>query len=413
MGIYEDNLTVLQSKFPEVYNWILKEGEDERIEIIRTKSGLDNLRFRGLPGEQICLYGMDNPLEEEVERCKDKEFLADKNTFLIGIGLGYILDVLKRKISRSHKVIVFEYHAAVLKKALTQTDVAGLLQDDALIFSLPDDESLKEIVTKNTPTHVNQVEFLWGSPRGLEHRKEYVELKERVFKISSQAMSFAVASVRGGHDLAYNEIQNIPKFLFSPGVKKLFNLFEKVPGFIISAGPSLERNIHLLREAKGNALLLATAPVVRILLAYDIQPDLMISIDFAEGNSIHFEGLCEGHGIPLIHPITLTPRIVRDFQGDMFGIQDEGTWLSENWENKGILGASGSVAGMALKAAIAFGCDPIILVGQDLSYSDKTHIEGSARSRKFDRIQQGEEVYWGRSSWPASFDIRTLHILSP
>ena len=171
MGIYENNLRVLKSKFPEVYEWILKEGEDERIEIIRTKSGLSNLRFKGLPGEQICLYGMDNPLEEEIERCKDKEFSADKNTFLIGIGLGYILDVIKKKMQRGHKVVVFEHHATVLKKALSQTDVTGLLQEDALIFSLPDDASMKETVTKNTPTHVSQVEILWGSPRGLGAKK--------------------------------------------------------------------------------------------------------------------------------------------------------------------------------------------------------------------------------------------------
>lgn len=102
MSIYENNLRVLKSKFPEVYDWIQKEGEDESIEIIRTKSGLSNLRFKGFPGEQECLYGMDNPLEEETERCKNIEFPSDKITFLIGIGLGYILDVIKKKIGRAH-----------------------------------------------------------------------------------------------------------------------------------------------------------------------------------------------------------------------------------------------------------------------------------------------------------------------
>lgn len=188
----------------------------------------------------------------------------------------------------------------------------------------------------------------------------------------------------------------MPKFLFSPGVKNLFNLFDQVPGFIISAGPSLEKNVHLLKEAEGKALLLATAPVVKILLAYDIQPDLVISVDFAEGNSIHFEGLWGGQGIPLIYPIRLASKIVRDFQGDMLAIQDEGVWLSRNWEEKGSLATSGSVAGWALKAIIRLGCDPIIFVGQDLSYSDKTHVEGSARSRKLDPASLGERLYWAQ-----------------
>ena len=74
MGIYEKNLRVLKSKFPDVYVWVLKTAEDERIEIIRSRSGLSNLRIKGLPGDQVCLYGMENPLVEEGERCKDFEF---------------------------------------------------------------------------------------------------------------------------------------------------------------------------------------------------------------------------------------------------------------------------------------------------------------------------------------------------
>ena len=396
MGIYEENLRVLKSKFPEVYDWIVKEGEDKRIEIIRTKSGLSNLRFKGLPGEQVCLYGMVNPLEEEIERCKDLDLSANKITFLVGIGLGYILHLMKKRMQKGHKVIVFENHAAILKKALSQIDVTELLREDSLAFSLADDESVKKIVIKNTATHVSQVEILWGSSRGLEDKKEYLELKERVYKISSQAMSAMLTTVSGGRVLAHNEIENIPKFLFSPGIENLFNRFEKIPGIVISAGPSLERNVHLLKQAEGKALLVATLPVVRVLLAYDIKPDLMISIDFNEGNRLHFEGLWDVKEIPLLYPLFLASSIVNDFQGDLFAIQPDEVWLSEHWENKGTLSPSGSVAGFALKAAIALGCDPVVFVGQDLSYSEKTHIEGSARSRKFDRAQQGEEVFWGQ-----------------
>jgi len=91
---------------------------------------------------------------------------------------------------------------------------------------LPDDESLKGTITKNALTHPRQAEILWGSPRGLEVKNEYLELTERVLRISSQVMNFVLTTVKGGEASAQNEIENIPRFLFSPGVKNLFNLFE-------------------------------------------------------------------------------------------------------------------------------------------------------------------------------------------
>lgn len=393
MGIYEENLLALKSKFPEVYDWLLREEEDQNVEIIRTKSGLNNLRFRGLPGEQVYLYHRGNPLQEERERCRDLEFSADKVTFLIGMGLGYLIEAIKNKIKAGHRIIVLERNATVLKKAFAQVDMARLMEEDILIFTLPDRESLKARAMKYIESHTGEVNRLWGSPVGLEEKKEYKELNEWVLKISSNVLVLTRTGVMNGQVFVSNEIENIPKFLFSPGLRNLFRLFDKVPGIIISAGPSLERNVHSLKKAEGKALLMATAPVVRILLAYDIKPDLMISVDFAEGNRIHFEGLWHVKGIPLIYPRLLAPSIVRDFQGDMFAIQPEKSWLSHNWENKGEIELSGSVAGWALNAIIALGCDPIIFVGQDLSYSDKTHVEGSARSRKFHPACQGEVLY--------------------
>ena len=161
MGIYEENLLALKSKFPEVYDWLLREEEDQNVEIIRTKSGLNNLRFRGLPGEQVYLYHRGNPLQEERERCRDLEFSADKVTFLIGMGLGYLIEAIKNKIKAGHRIIVLERNATVLKKAFAQVDMARLMEEDILIFTLPDRESLKARAMQYIESHTGEVNLLW------------------------------------------------------------------------------------------------------------------------------------------------------------------------------------------------------------------------------------------------------------
>ena len=126
MNLYEKNLTQLKLKFPEVYKWILKEEEDRGVEVIRTQSGLNNLRVKGLTGKSTYLYSMDDPLREEREVCQDLKFSADQVTFLIGIGLGYTVDAIKEEMEKGHKIVVFEKSAAILKIALGQTDFSSL-----------------------------------------------------------------------------------------------------------------------------------------------------------------------------------------------------------------------------------------------------------------------------------------------
>jgi len=77
--------------------------------------------------------------------------------------------------------------------------------------------------------------------------------------------------------------------------------------------------------------------------------------------------LWETPDIPLLYPRSLASSMVRDFQGEMFAFDDKFAWLSPRWEEKGRLQESVSVSVVALRAAIALGCEPLILLGQDLS----------------------------------------------
>ena len=138
MNPYERNLAVLKLKFPAVYDWLCKEADDPHIEVVATPQGVNNLRVQRPTGESFYLYGED-PLGKEKERCQDMEFPAGNVSFLIGLGLGYFLEAIKERIKRGHKIIVFEKSASIMKKALGQIDLIRLLEEDSLIFSLPDE----------------------------------------------------------------------------------------------------------------------------------------------------------------------------------------------------------------------------------------------------------------------------------
>ena len=383
MNIYESNLKQLKAKFPEVYDWIMNDKEDMNVEVIRTESGHNNLRIKGLQGKSICLYDMDDPLKAENEIYKDLEFESDGVTILVGIGLGYLVDIIREKMRKGHKILVIEKNATILKAALARTDICVLLRDDSIIFSMPDQEEIKSNIAKYILDKKEEDAKLICIEKLMTSCKEYRETVELVRNQCDACLTkMRTLLVAGANRISViNEIENFPKFLFSSGIKNLFGKFEQIPAIIISAGPSLEKNCHMLKQAKGKALLLATAPIVRVLLAHKIIPDLMVSIDFGAGNRKHFNGICDRTDIPLVYCNEITPGIVKDFQGDMFTIHEGrfASWLHNNWDYKGDINGGGSVAIFALMTALACGCDPIIFVGQDLAFSvssGRSHVEG-------------------------------------
>ncbi len=299
MDPYEKNLQELKVKFPAVYEHIVRAEDPGNIELIKTTSGLNNLRVKG-QGKSLCLYDMEDPLREEGENLKTINFLAGQITFIVGIGLGYAIQIILGKMKEGHKIVVLETNPAILRLAMKQIDVAEAIKENTLIFSLPDEESIKLTVVKYSTDLTPQDIIVVGTPKMALVWPKYADLKELVMKHIGFSMISTFTVLNNGGTFVKNEFANFPKFLFSPGIGRLHDKFKGVPGIIVSAGPSLERNIHYLREAKGKTLIVATAPVVRVLLAYDIKPHLAVSIDFAKENRIHFEGLCDRSDIPLV-----------------------------------------------------------------------------------------------------------------
>ena len=395
MDLLKKNLEALKDRCPEVFTWINEQDHDDRAEMIVSKDGNANLRIRGRKGKSILLYDMENPLEENDKHLQEIDFSSDRVTFILGFGLGYSAKFILEKMSPGHKVVVLENNATVLRLALSVCDFSQPIKDNALCFSWTDNESIKNCAARYAARKLQEDLIYIMNYKLKEVDKEYENTEKYLMESINSVLVGALTGLRNAQRLVINDLNNFPKFLLSSGINKLHKKFEKIPGIIISAGPSLEKNIHHLREAKGKAVLFATAPIVRIMLAYDIIPDFVVSIDFLEQNYKHFEGICE-LDIPLIHPCTLYHQIVEDYQGHGFVYQDGSVsyWLRQHWPFRGLSNAGGSVALHAFVVAILAGCDPIIFIGQDLAFSKKTHVEGAALARDIDISKDNKSLFW-------------------
>ena len=142
-----------------------------------------------------------------------------------------------------------------------------------------------------------------------------------------------------------------------------------VPMVIVAPGPSLAKNVHLLRELQDRAVIATFSHTLRALKAAGVRPHLVIAADM-EDLRYHFEDvdLSQVEALALaytVHPDLYDLPAKRTFS---FSSNRADAWLSALLSDDVHVDNGGSVAHMASSMGVALGCTPIVLVGQDLSF---------------------------------------------
>lgn len=164
------------------------------------------------------------------------------------------------------------------------------------------------------------------------------------------------------------------------------NLYLDKPALIVATGPSLNKQLDLLEQYKDCFIILAVDPAVPILKKRNIVPHFVFSIDPTkrpywnqnelDDQSIFVVDICSCPDVAWSNNkkyITATGRAdIADF---MKNLGSDVPFLS----------TGGSVSTRSFNFALHIGANPIIMIGQDLAWTDgKDHAEGyvSQHSKK-------------------------------
>ena len=172
-------------------------------------------------------------------------------------------------------------------------------------------------------------------------------------------------------------IEAISKAYFIGDLKK--TALSETTAVIVSAGPSLDKNIEDLRAAKGRALIIAVDTALKYMLARDIVPDLFVTIDPDKP----MENFADGRvrDIPVIFDEQTPSALLREHRAAkiLYNCRDYPKKLFEACGavvEKNIA-SGGSVATAAFAICCDLGIKNIILIGQDLAYTgEQTHAGG-------------------------------------
>ena len=342
----------------------------------RAKSGAATLGVRTAEGRVVALHSKYNPVAEAEKLVEQTKLDGCVVFYVLGLGLGYHLDALIERASTESLVFVFEPDLGVVRAALEHRDLSNLIESGRVyFFAGPADKS--EVFTKLTP-HCAMCSMGF---EGVTHAASvglnpayFAEVQTWIGEFAAFARTSLNTLVINGRRTAENVTRNLARYVETPSVNELKDQYKGKPAIIVSAGPSLRKNKHHLKDASGRAVIIAVQTILQPLLEMGIEPQFVTSLDYHDISTRYYEKLPKNLRTHLVAEPKASPRIFDVFPGPItiLGSDFADRLLREIAKevDKGRLSSGATVAHLAFYLAEHLGCSPIIFVGQDLGFGD-------------------------------------------
>lgn len=380
--LYEKNLDILKKNHPHIWQALINDSSEPEGEIFACSNGLPNLKVMTKEGKDAFLHDPDDPEKEAAEVLDLVPENSSGACVLIGMGLGYIIHSLLEQRRSIRHLAVFDLNMNAFKQALKVRDFTTILADKRLILSFDPDPDVAKILEPADKALLLENVYRLQQVRAFQTDiTAYQELETSVFEFISGRNIAGNTDQRFGMRFIKNRLKMLPLLQYQGLLENLRDGFKGMPAVLVAGGPSLDKNIHVIKDMTQKAVILAVDSVLPVLHSHGIQPHFVSSID---PQAITFEKIADciiDEQTCLIASPHATPEVPRHFPLEnvfwTFSHKPIEKWINQMAGGKTTTPGAMTVAHVNLTAAIMMGCDPIILTGQDLAYSGyRDHAEG-------------------------------------
>lgn len=386
-AVLSKNLDLLK-RIPTLSNLMLQwqpRHRDEIYVIETAKTGFPALTIKN-PDERPAGYHSRYDPVKEAQKQVDASYEGQTHVLLLGFGLGYIAEELLKRMPAGiagPQIFVVEQDPGVFYSALQSRDLRELLTSPRLAWcvGMTPDQIGDFWNSALDWTVLDKLAIIDHPPSMARFKKVFDRVVEKVRYLCNRSKGNLVTLMHAGFEFHSNNFANLAESFSLPGIGRLFDKFCGVPAIIVAAGPSLDRNMHLLRQVKGKFPIIAVDTAFRQLIANQIKPDIVCAADPSYENSLDFVGVEDVKDVilalePMTHPDIFAsfmgPRMLMTFGGGLFPI------VKDYRESVGKLICWGSIATTVFDLAKSIGADPLVFVGLDLSFADgRLHARGS------------------------------------
>ncbi len=362
--------------------------------ILQNENGINFIK------DDITLY--KNPNQELLEnltlfRNKYKKYPV---LFFYGFGNGMFYKALCENKNHKH-IIVFEDELEILALALHLFDFTKELKDEKLILF----HTLS--ITTAQLTTLFMYEYIQKSVKIFNlfiHSDFYLkfythQIQELNKKLIENIRFIVLAKGNDPYDSIIgikHMLNNLPKLL-NHGIFQNFlkERKQKVKNaIIVSTGPSLTKQLPLLKKYANKAAIFCADSAYPILAKHDIKPDYVCMLERDDIVSKCFDNDFKefDKGILFILASVVHKEVIefleRNNREYMLVHRPLHFAVSLNLKEFGYIGVGASVANMAYELAASLRHENIIFIGQDLAYAE----DGSSHPREHIYGNKGEKI---------------------
>jgi len=329
--------------------------------------GKDNSPILKVFAENCSFYinSKYNSEKEGINFAKEY-YKPTKNLLLYGLGMGFHIKALSDMLTPEQRLHIVECNPSLIKIAFENTDISETLKKSNITFT-PLTDFNNAIFTIQNLLKKEDITFICHEPSLRIIPDNFSELKDIFETFIVRRRSLTVH----GTNLSDNQKINLTKG-YKNGGKIFKDMFKDKPAIIVSAGPSLEINGHMLKKVKDRAKIISVGRAMRYLKSIGVKPDFTIISDPLETILNQLDP--NEKEIPLLFLSTVHPNVEK-YKGPKYILfEDLSDCIKTKEEKSFAINVGGSVATAALSFGKLLGCNPLILIGQDLCFhSNKMH----------------------------------------
>lgn len=372
----------------------LKLEEECSVEISKDNKYIVRINKDG----KLKYLGSKYSVERDIEKfINEIEQMEENETIIIfGLGSGEHIKYLVNNLSSANKIFIVEPNAEIVRETLKINEVQILLEDDRIALCILDNKIKKYIGNFAYDYNINDAKIRSFANYSLIFENEYNYLLKQVERVKiSKKMTFDIFNTFA-NEFFNNFVENIFTLVNEEGfysINQLKNLYRGKPAVIVSAGPSLTKNVHLLKEVQDKFIIISGPRTIGTLIENDITPDFVCSVDPQDKAYTLMEKYIDKK-IPLVFMDSSNSKVVKEQKGSRIIVANQG--METNLEQ--MLGVKvdslmqgGSVAHFSMGLAAYLGCSTIIFIGQDLAYTNDKFQAGGTYAGEMDKIKYDYE----------------------
>ncbi len=367
------------------------------------------LNYRVSLDKKKCYLNSRFDPQREMEMCfadisPDTEVLV-----VFGMGLGYVAEYAGEHLPQLERVIIVEPSSQILGRVLAEKDVLERLK------KVPSVTFIWNKTQEHTAAALNAELTNYMNQRiGLMVHVSYHSLfRDHCDGVMSQVLQHIrstqvnIATVRGNIFLKTQNIINNLKY-DAINVRHITERLQGRTAIMVSAGPSLDKNVHLLEEARDKAFIVAVGTAIKTLYNKGIRPHARAAFSPYPDENLVFDGIEDYEDIPLIFSNTLDYLVVKNYNAPkarmvMFGDPITQFFFTRSGFPFSLVGGGSTIANVTFDLLCRAGCSKVIMIGQDMAYTGMKlyssdawgQIDASGQEKHMVKTidQFGQEIY--------------------